>query len=94
MDVRVMIVSHPNHVYQVGILAPEPVLRSWSKTYDSKLSCVTELKILDLLTPDEADETLGSDFDIKDRILIARSETDPVTLEEAGFLELKPDVVN
>ena len=94
MDVRIIIVSHPNHTYQVGILAPEPVARGWSKTYDSKLGCVTELKILDLLTPGEADETLASDFDIRDTLVIARSTTDPLTLVEAGFRELGKDRVN
>jgi hypothetical protein len=49
---------------------------------------------MDLLTSAQADEALGSDFDVKDRLLIVHTHTDPQILQEAGFSENGPEVVN
>jgi hypothetical protein len=79
MDARLLIVWHPTYIYQACVLAPG-LARSWMKTYDSKLECITELRCIDLLTPSNADEVLTSDFDVKDHILIISTATDAGTL--------------
>jgi len=93
MDVRLLIAKHPTDSYQACVLGPEFV-RGWIKTYESKLECVTDLRVLDILGPEVADEVLVDDFDVKDRILIIRTETNPETLNEAGFAEKKREVLN
>lgn len=74
-------------------MAPEAA-RGWIKTYDSKLECLNELRCIDLLTPSDADEVLAGYFDVRDTILIVRTETDPETLNDAGFTENKLSKVN
>ena len=86
MDVRLFIAPHPLNIYQALVLAPEPA-RGWIKTYYSKDECVTDLRVLDVLKPEVADEVMVDDFEVRDHILIFRTETDPETLEEAGFEE-------
>ena len=86
MDVRLFIAPHPLNIYQALVLAPEPA-RGWIKTYYSKDECITDLRVLDLLKPEVADEVMVDDFEVRDHILIFRTETDPETLEEAGFEE-------
>jgi hypothetical protein len=93
MDIRLLIVGHPTNIYQAFVLAPENA-RSWIKTYESKIECMTDLRCIDLLTPEVADEALANDFDVMDRILILPSDTDPVTLKDAGFTEKTPELVN
>jgi hypothetical protein len=92
MDIRLLIVGHPTNIYQAFVLDPENA-RSWIKTYESKIECMTDLRCIDLLTPAVADEALASDFDVMDRILILQSDTDPETLEEAGFQEKTRPVI-
>ena len=95
MDVRVIIVSHPDATYQVCVLAPEQLpVRSWMRMYDSKLLCMTELRSIDLLTPIEADDALATDFEGRDAVLVARTHTDPDTLSAAGFIEREKDFIN
>jgi hypothetical protein len=93
MDARLLICWHPTNIYQACVMFPE-IPRAWTKTYYSKLECMTELRCIDILTPTDADEALASDFDVKDRIVIVRTDTDPETLREAGFDEKAPQVVN
>jgi len=86
MDVRLFIAPHPLNIYQALVLAPEPA-RGWIKTYYSKDECITDLRVMDLLKPEVADEVMVDDFEVRDHILIFRTETDPESLEEAGFEE-------
>jgi hypothetical protein len=93
MDVRLLLVPHPFNIYQACVMDTEQA-RGWIKTYFSREECVTELKVLDMLSPDVADKVMVDDFDVNDRILIFKTATDPETLEEAGFDERKPAVRN
>jgi hypothetical protein len=93
MDVRLLILWHPIHIYQACVLATDTA-RGWVKTYYTKQECVIELQCLDLLTPSIADKILVDDFEVRDRILIIKAETDPVMLSEAGFDETSPPVIN
>ena len=43
--------------------------------------------MLALLKPEVADEVMVDDFDVKDRIVLIRTETDPMTLSDAGFAQ-------
>lgn len=93
MDVRLLIVWHPTNLYQVCVFAPAAA-RGWIKIYESKVECFNELREIDLLTCDEEDEALASDFDLKDHMLIIQAEADPQTLLEAGFTEDTPVTPN
>lgn len=93
MDVRILIVWQPTNLYQVCIFAPA-LARGWVKTYYSKKDCLSELHAMDLLTCAELDEALASDFDIKDRILVFHSGTNPQILQVAGFSENHPEAIN
>jgi hypothetical protein len=93
MDARLLLCWHPTDIYQVCVLAPG-FAWGWTKIYSSKQACITELQSIDLLTPDDVDVVLASDFEVKDRILFTNVNTDPEILEGAGFAERVPDVVN
>ena len=93
MDARLLIAPLPLDIYQACVIDTEQA-RGWCKTYFSKEECVTELKVLDLLLPNVADEVMVDDFDKRDRILIFKTSTEPETLEEAGFDERMPVVRN
>jgi hypothetical protein len=80
MDARLLIVWHPTDIYQACVIATDQP-RGWIKTYYSKQECMMELSCMDLLTPTDADESLVSDFDVRDRILIVETETDPEKLD-------------
>ena len=94
MDVRVIIASHPNQTYQVGVLAPDRPCRSWLKLYTSKLLCFAELTCIGLMTELEKTEARSSDFDIHDRILIIHTETEAEILRAAGFEEQRYEYIN
>jgi hypothetical protein len=93
MDVRLLIVWHPTNLFQVCVFAPISA-RGWMKMYPSKMECFSELRGMDLLTCDEEDEALASDFDVKDRMLIIHAQADSQTLLEAGFTEDNPVTPN
>jgi len=88
-----MIAPMPLNIYQACVLDTEQA-RSWMKTYFSKEECITELKVLDILLPDVADEVMVDDFDVRERILLFKVNTSPETLEEAGFDMRLPTVRN
>lgn len=94
MDVRLLITGfRPINLYRVCVFAPG-ITESWIKDYSSRQDCISELRCIDLLTPEEADEALASDFDTKERILIAHSNADSGTLQESGFIKQVLDLPN
>jgi hypothetical protein len=94
MNVRTLIVAHPDKIYRVCILAPDMPARSWMKSYDSKLTMVAELRSMELMTAREASEALESDFETRDATFVVHARTAPHVLNAAGFEEKKPTFVN
>lgn len=68
--------------------------RGWSKVYSSKQDFMDDLWRIGLLTLLECYDGLRSDFDKKDRLLLARAIVEVGALEGAGFVEIVPEKLN
>ena len=86
MDVRVLIYWQPGNTFQVSVIGVVTA-RRWHNLYPSKLECVNDLYRIGLLTLAERYETLRSDFDPKDGVLLTRTTAEADVLEGAGFGE-------
>jgi hypothetical protein len=93
MDVRVIIMSHPDGSCQVSVLAPNTT-RSWIKKYRYKQLCLNELISVGLLTHSEKAEEEASNLANKDRMFVIHTKIDLEVLRVAGFVEQNKEVVH
>ena len=93
MDVRVIIMSHPDGSCQVSVLAPNTT-RSWIKKYRYKQFCLNELISVGLLTHSEKAEEEASNLANRDRMFVVHTKIEPEVLRVAGFVEQKKEVVH
>jgi hypothetical protein len=89
MDVRVLILWHPGDTFHASVVALD-LGRGWHKVYTSKKECMDDLWRVGLLTLVERYDGMRSDFEVKDRILIAQAIIEAQELETAGFVETTP----
>ena len=93
MDVRVIIMSHPDGSCQVSVLAPNTT-RSWIKKYRYKQLCLNELISVGLLTHSEKAEEEASNLDNKDQMFVIHTKIELEVLRVAGFIEQNKEVVH
>jgi len=93
MDVRVIIMSHPDGSCQVSVLAPNTT-RSWIKNYRYKQLCLNELISVGLLTHSEKAEEEASNLANKDRMFVIHTRIELEVLRVAGFVEQNKEVVH
>jgi hypothetical protein len=93
MDVRVIIMSHPDGSCQVSGLAPNTT-RSWIKKYRYKQLYLNELISVGLLTHSEKAEEEASNLANKDRMFVMHTKIELEVLRVAGFVEQNKEVVH
>jgi hypothetical protein len=93
MDVRVIIMSHPDGSCQLSVLAPNTT-RSWIKKYRYKQLCLNELISVGLLTHSEKAEEEASNLANKDRMFVMHTKIELEVLRVAGFVEQNKEVVH
>jgi hypothetical protein len=93
MDVRVIIMSHPDGSCQLSVLAPNTT-RSWIKKYRYKQLCLNELISIGLLTHSEKVEEEASNLANKDRMFVIHTKIELEVLRVAGFVEQNKEVVH
>lgn len=93
MDVRVIIMSHPDGSCQVSVLVPNTT-RSWIKKYRYKRLCLNELISVGLLTHSEKAEEEASNLANKDRMFVMHTKIDLDVLRVAGFVAHNKEVVH
>ena len=88
-----LLITHPvSNVYQASVVA-DVVGRGWSKQYSSKPECLSELRLLGLISMDDQDEVTQSDLNLQDQIEFDTSVI-PIALVGADFVEMKPAKLN
>lgn len=93
MDVRVIIMSHPDGSAQVSVSASKTTL-SWIKKYRYKQICLNELISIGLLTHSEGAEEHASNLANKNLMFVVDTQIEPEVLRVAGFVEQKKVIVN
>ena len=93
MDVRVIIMSHPDDSAQVYVSALKTT-RSWIKKYRYKQICLNELISIGLLTHSERAEENASFLANKNRMFVMDTQIEPEVLRAGGFVEQKKEIVN
>jgi hypothetical protein len=86
MRVRILLV-HNDEGYTARVIALEEPERSWQKIYRTKEFCVEQLQAAEMLTPQEAEQILQTDFDRSKVILEFNAKTNPFLIRESGFHE-------
>ena len=93
MNFCLIIRVRPGAVIQASVITVD-CARGWSKIYPSKQECASDLREIGLVTILNQHDVMKSDFDMRDRILMFQTAAQAELLEEAGFVETTPVVVN
>jgi hypothetical protein len=86
MRVRILLVRNDKG-YTVRVISLEEPERSWQKVYRTKEFCVEQLQAAEMLSPQEAEQTLHTDLDRSEVILEFNAKTNPSLIREIGFHE-------
>lgn len=93
MNLRLLI-SQTHEGYRVCALTPKSPSRSWTKVYESKAQCLTELAYVEIAPLSEIAETLATNLDGNIAMLVLETDVDVAVLRAAGFVEKALEYVN
>jgi hypothetical protein len=75
--------------YTVRVITLEEPERSWQKFYRTKEFCVEQLQAAEMLTSQEAEQTLQTDLDRSEVILQFNAKTNPFLTKRSAFVRRK-----